>query len=133
MEASGRSRNPDPGSDHRYRFSDLLYQGAQPSSCGQGRRFFGPTLQKHGSIGFHQKPRTSANTARRYNWRIGNAFMNAHPNIASFFTIIRAEFEYYASRCHIIRSTGEVVKYIETKFKKTPIDQDYLNLRGLQN
>ncbi|KAF1740663.1 hypothetical protein MXB_5674 [Myxobolus squamalis] len=73
------------------------------------------------------------NALERYNWRIGDAFMNAHPNIASFVTIIRAEFEYYASRCHIIRSTGEVVKYMETKFKKTPIDQNYLNLRGLQN
>ncbi|KAF1741071.1 hypothetical protein MXB_4446 [Myxobolus squamalis] len=59
--------------------------------------------------------------------------MNVHPNIAFFVTVIRAEFEYYALRCHIIRSTGEGVKYIETKFKKTPIDQDYLNWRGLQN
>ncbi|KAF1740872.1 hypothetical protein MXB_2412 [Myxobolus squamalis] len=73
------------------------------------------------------------NALERYNRRIGDAFMNAHPNIASFFTVIRAEIEYYASRCHIIRSTGEGVKYIETKFKKKPIDQNYLNLRGLQN
>ncbi|KAF1742575.1 hypothetical protein MXB_699, partial [Myxobolus squamalis] len=29
----------DPGSDHRYRFGDSLYQGAQPSSYRQGRRF----------------------------------------------------------------------------------------------
>ncbi|KAF1740856.1 hypothetical protein MXB_4111 [Myxobolus squamalis] len=73
------------------------------------------------------------NALERYNRRIGDAFINAHPNIASFVTLIRAEFEYYASRCHIIRSTGKGVKYIETKFKKTPIDQDYLNWRGLQN
>ncbi|KAF1740120.1 hypothetical protein MXB_4105 [Myxobolus squamalis] len=73
------------------------------------------------------------NALERYNRRIGDAFMNVHPKIASFVTVIRAEFKYYASRFHIIQSTGEGVKYIETKFKKTPIDQDYLNWRGLQN
>ncbi|KAF1740722.1 hypothetical protein MXB_36, partial [Myxobolus squamalis] len=54
------------------------------------------------------------NALERYNRRIGDAFMNVHPNIASFVTVIRAEFEYYAPRFHIIRSTGEGVKYIET-------------------
>ncbi|KAF0985614.1 hypothetical protein HZS_4522, partial [Henneguya salminicola] len=46
------------------------------------------------------------NALERYNRRIGENFANAHPNLASFISIIRTEFLYYSERCAEIRQNS---------------------------
>ncbi|KAF0989710.1 hypothetical protein HZS_7548 [Henneguya salminicola] len=43
--------------------------------------------------------RRTINALERYSRRIGENFANAHPNLASFISIIRTEFLYYSERC----------------------------------
>lgn len=67
------------------------------------------------------------NSLERYNRRLGEFFMNAHPNIAAFANIVRNEFEYYSDVCRQVRETGNNILFGEHEFIKPEIDPEYIN------
>ncbi|KAF0988013.1 hypothetical protein HZS_2772 [Henneguya salminicola] len=63
------------------------------------RRRFEPQLWNISNINDKNITGRTNNALERYNRRTGENFSNAHPNLASFISIIRTDFLYYPERC----------------------------------
>lgn len=53
------------------------------------------------------------NALERYNRRIGDFFLNAHPNLCAFVSTIRSEFQYFSDRCKEIRQNASGINFNE--------------------
>ncbi|KII64336.1 hypothetical protein RF11_01140 [Thelohanellus kitauei] len=62
----------------------------------------------------------------RYNRRLNDFFANAHPNIASFVTVIRNEFEFYSQVCAQVRQNSTSIDYGQGIFDKPAVAADYM-------
>lgn len=65
---------------------------------------FPPALWNIGGIDTNQCMGRTNNYLERYNRRIGEKFINSHPNIYAFVSVIQEEEEYYSNLCRGIRS-----------------------------
>ncbi|KAF0992209.1 hypothetical protein HZS_6298 [Henneguya salminicola] len=74
---------------------------------------------------YHLAGRTN-NCLERYNRRIGDFFINAHPNLAEFISVIKAEFYFYSEKYKETRKNARGIVYNRERFKKPPIPNDYI-------
>ncbi|KAF0989237.1 hypothetical protein HZS_19 [Henneguya salminicola] len=65
---------------------------------------FKPSLWNNGDIKTNEDSiGRISNSLDRYNGRMNDHFLNAHPNICMFVEVIRNEFEFYEQRCLELR------------------------------
>lgn len=72
------------------------------------------------------KNRTN-NALERYNRRLNDFFVNAHPNICSFAEIIKSEFEYYEGRCKEIRQNSSGILFKTKESQQKTVLKEYNN------
>ncbi|KAF0985828.1 hypothetical protein HZS_6936 [Henneguya salminicola] len=90
------------------------------------RRRFEPQLWNISNINGIDIAGRTINALERYNRRIGKNFANAHPNLPSFISMIRSEFQYYSERCTEIRQNSSGIVYQSERVSRPEIDLCYL-------
>ncbi|KII62253.1 hypothetical protein RF11_10863 [Thelohanellus kitauei] len=89
-------------------------------------RRYDPSLWNITSINEYQISGRTKNCFERYSRRLNDLFVNANPNISSFVTVIRNEFDYYLQVWAQIRQNSTSIEYGQGIFNKTNLAGDYL-------
>ncbi|KII67378.1 hypothetical protein RF11_05144 [Thelohanellus kitauei] len=89
-------------------------------------RRYDPSLWNISTVDEYQISGRTNNCLERYNRRLNDFFANAHPNIASFVTVIRNEFEFYSQVCAQVRQNSTSIDYGQGIFDKPAVAADYM-------
>ncbi|KII62258.1 hypothetical protein RF11_09575 [Thelohanellus kitauei] len=89
-------------------------------------RRYDPSLWNISSVDEYQISGRTHNCLERYNRRLNDFFANAHPNIASFVTVIRNEFEFYSQVCVQVRQNSTSIDYGQGIFDKPAVAADHV-------
>lgn len=76
------------------------------------------------------KNRTN-NPIERYNRRMNENFMNAHPNLCSFAETIKKEFQYFEERCKEVRENFTGIQYEHPNNEIPNILSDFLKYKQI--
>lgn len=83
---------------------------------------FDPTMWNSSNLGDGDMINRTNNALERYNRRLNDNFLNAHPRLVHFIEIIKSEFTYYMEHSNQIRKNSTI------RFKEHPVTQNIVLL-----